>query len=372
MKLYFVICNFEKFRTVNEITFNSVRLQAQNFGFEVSMAYISQSKFTTQEQLAQASKDYPNVSFYLYDNAKSENECIFDCLTKQSADRYFVCDARYLEREDVVNQMLDAASYYGVHFVRCDCSYRGVFEGLVKFFTKLNNRILNFVSSASFSPYVRNFVIFDDVVLSYMKRSPIRSARIRETNYLVNTMDEVIQVPADFKKAKHAKQNWLGVTAGGISLALAVWCFICIFIASTNFDTTSWLIVGTIAFGVIGFLLLLIGIAGVRTSFYKMFEKRSDCSPVVQFESVKHSLSKSKEAKEQNIANAIAKDYSVDLTEKTKTSKSKKASASKSKQSGAKAQNRAKTTKKTTQEGKTKQTKKASTTKSKGTKKSSE
>lgn len=311
MKLYLIICNFEKFRVVNEVAFNSIRLLAKQYGFETQIAYISQLKYCTQGEMEIAQKDYPNVSFYMYDKNKSENECIFDCLSKSKADRYFVCDARYLEEEDVINQMLDYASNYGVHFVRCDCKYTGVFENVAKFFKSWHNKVLKVVSTAQFCSYVRNLVIFDDTVYSYMERSSINSARIRETDMLVNTIDAIVDAPEGFVKAKHFNNNWLGLTIGCVSMLLAIWCFVCIFIASTSFNQTSWLFVGFVLFGVVGYILFLTSLASSRTAFYKTLVKHTPTEPILSFPAAKKSLGKGKEANEQKIASAVAKNFEV-------------------------------------------------------------
>ena len=282
MKLNFVICNFEKYLRVNEITFNAIKKLALDAGFECELSCISQNRYASKREVEMAKHNYPKVNFYVYDNNTTENQCIYDALAKVQADRYFVCDARYTEQLDLIKLMLEQATMYGVHFVRCKKDYNGAFAYPVKYVKKFNNKLLGNVSSAKMSPYIRNLVIFDDVVYDYMSRSPINSGRVRETDMLVNTYDALITLPENFKRAKHFMANWTSCLIACASLFLSIWTLIYMFLVSTSFNTTTWCLMGFIGFGVIGFVMLLTSIASSRTLFYKPFEKKRNAKPVFE------------------------------------------------------------------------------------------
>ena len=295
MKLYIMVCNFEKYLKANQIAFNGIKKMAKEQGFDVEFAYISQLRYTSKQEVESVQKDYPYVNYYLYDNLHTENECIFDCMQKVKADRYFVCDARYLEYEDLVADMIYGASYYGVHFVRCKAEYTGVFEGVVKFFKNANNKLLEYLSSSKKSPYIRNFVVFDNVVYDYMMRSPINSGTIRETDYLVNTNDVIFDAPNNLKKANHFVHNWANFLMGGTCLFLAIWAFACMFLVSMSFRATSWFLFAFIAFGVVGFVAILNADASSRTQFFRPYTKRVEAKPIFEIVKEKKNLIKNKE-----------------------------------------------------------------------------
>lgn len=320
MKLYLMVCNFEKYLKVNQIAFNTVKKLAKDNGFDIDVAYISQSRYTTEEEIKQTRQDYKHVNFYLYDNMHTENECIFDCMQKCKADRYFVCDARYLENEVLIRDMLYCATYYDVHFVRCKKTYTGIFEPVVKFFKKVNNKVLDYISSSKRSSYVRNLVIFDSIVYDYMMRSPINSGVIRETDFLVNTNDIILNVQMGFKKANHFVHNWANYLIGSTCLFLAVWSIVCLFTVSNSFNMASWLIFAFIAFGVVGFVVLLSAMATSKTLFYRPYAQRRETLPVFELVKDKKNLNKKKVEEEINKTNTSEKNNKTKIT-KTKTKK---------------------------------------------------
>ena len=192
-KLYWVICNFEKQKKVSEIDFEGLNRIANDSGYEVEFAFISKENYCSEEEFDRLKKDRKrprDLSAYLYSSNHTENECIYDALLKVSAERYFVCDARYLKHEDTIREMLEISSFYKMHFVRCKKDYDGIFATPVKFIKQTHNKVLGLVTNTKNEKYVRNFVVFNEEVLEYMKRNPINSAVIRETDMLFNANSE--------------------------------------------------------------------------------------------------------------------------------------------------------------------------------------
>ena len=68
MKLYIMVCNFEKYLKANQIAFNGIKKMAKEQGFDVEVAYISQKRYTSEQEIQSVKADYSYVNYYLYDN----------------------------------------------------------------------------------------------------------------------------------------------------------------------------------------------------------------------------------------------------------------------------------------------------------------
>ena len=301
-KLYWVICNFEKHKKVNEIDFEGLNNIANDSGYEVEFAFISKENYCCEEELEEfkKSKQFPkNLSAYLYSKCHTENECIYNALLKVNAERYFVCDARYLEHRETIKEMLVISSFYQMHFVRCKKEYNGIFATPVRYIKQMHNRVINLVTNTKNEKYVRNFVIFNEDVLNYMKKRPINSAVIRETDMLFNTNSEVVEAPENFKSAKHYLENWTSYLIGSVSAFLSLWCFISMFTLRTDLNLFSWLLVGIIIFGVTAVLTLNFAVANSKTVFYRPFWKRVECEPIKEIKKKKTRITKKKKEEEE-------------------------------------------------------------------------
>ena len=300
-KLYWVICNFEKQKKVSEIDFEGLNRIANDSGYEVEFAFISKENYCSEEEFDRLKKDRKrprDLSAYLYSSNHTENECIYDALLKVSAERYFVCDARYLKHEDTIREMLEISSFYKMHFVRCKKDYDGIFATPVKFIKQTHNKVLGLVTNTKNEKYVRNFVVFNEEVLEYMKRNPINSAVIRETDMLFNANSENVEAPKDFKRAKHYLENWTSYLVGFASLFLCIWCFISMFILRTNLDLFTWLLIGIIVFGITAILTINFAVANSKTVFYRPFWKKEECKPIFEIKKKKIRITKKKKEEE--------------------------------------------------------------------------
>lgn len=319
MKLYWVICKFEKYGNVTNIDFEKLTNIAKEHDFDVEFAYISKIPYEKKDDIEKVyTNTSSNVHFYMFKKLHTENECIYKALSFFNADRYFVCDARYLEMEETIHQMLHIASFYGMNFVRCKKEYDGIFVAPYKIIKNFHNRIVRLFADTKNNKYIRNLCIFDSKVYHFMEKNPSTSAIIRETDFLVNVQDCIVTPPEKMKKAKHYVENWTSFLVSATSLFLSLWCIICLAILKPNFNLFTWLIVGIIIFGVIGILGINYSIARNKIIYYKPFAKREKIEAVLEYKGQIVTFEQSKEENKDEEANEnFATDKSLTNNEST-------------------------------------------------------
>lgn len=363
MKICWLICDFEKNNFLETLNLKDCANIALSQGFnQVEFCIV-----TNKDKIKLPNNLKDMCELYSFLNTATENQCIFQVLKEKEADRFFVCDLKYITQKELIARMIHISTYYDSHIVHCKKTYTGVFEYVVKYIKKIHNKIVKSFSMSKNNSYVRNFVIFTKQIKKMIIENERRSAIIRESDFLVNVNNRNVEQPKGMELAKHRVENWISYLISISSIVLTVWLIVCLKLLRPNFTEFTWLLTGIVAFGVLGVVYLNYSIANTKFVYYKPHRKKMKYMPQISGEQVVFEYRKENENERiEETKGKVVKEKEKESKEKVTKEKTTKKSTTKTKKSATKkSSDKETTTKKNV--GKTKTSKqkdsKAKTTK---------
>lgn len=259
--LLWIIPSYEKNFSINDTNLEQLKILASEYGYNANFVFLTNNTFVKDEQdyTIECDNEY---SVRIYDRKIYTNSAIMKELINADYDNVIITNLRYTKEVSILSQMFEKSLEENVDFVHLQKNKMSFFSEFAKLTKSIYNKIVKMFTNSLDNMYVRNFVMFNRLVLDIMKDFPANCGIIRETNFLAGTTTAVVNID---KKTKLSPAQVGTTKLFIVSLAIfaiAVGLFVVLCVCPLNLDLFLWLIVGFI-------ILLVCGIIAINYSVLK-------------------------------------------------------------------------------------------------------